>query len=1814
MQTKSAVSVFLSLVLMASAPVRAATARVDAPAAPASVPAHPLAHRLLARAQDPDVLQKLARSGAVLLEDYGAFSLWGASAGLDAALAQDSRVEPREDYNTLALREGALDTLSAAPDRAAIPQNLQQAQTGGRFALVQFYGPIKDAWLADLQKTGVEVVTYMAENAFVVFGDDAALARLNEMANTHHAVQWAGAYHPYYRLTSALREAAAQPQKTALNVAVQIYRTAQVAATTERLIALAKSVGGGLITQPEDILVYRNLTVQLPASALADVAAWPDVFALREWSAPQKMDESQGQILAGNIISSAGKVAPTGPGYLAFLAAKGFPQDAAAYPIVDVVDDGVDIGVPASVLHPDFRALGQAANPSRIVYANNCTSDLAADGRAGHGNLNAGIVAGYNNAAGFPFADAGGYHLGLGISPYGRVANTKIFANDGSYDVVNCGGNDQGVVLKSYTAGASFSTNSWGSNAGGAYDDSAQAYDALTRDANNNPADGNQQMLHVFSAGNAGRSGSNTIGSPATGKNVLSVGATENVRDQGVADGCNEQNADNADDIAGFSSRGPTDDQRIKPDIMAPGTHVQGPASQAAGFDGSGVCAVSGSAYYPAGQTLYTWSSGTSHSAPAVAGAASLLWEYYGRVLKPGATPSPAMLKALLLNTPRYLQGLNSGDTLPSVAQGWGDVNLAALFDGVSRQLLDQTQTFAATGQQYITAGKVNRSDKPFRVTLVWTDAPGPLTGNAFVNNLDLEVTVGGQTYKGNVLSGAFSVPGGVADPRNNVESVFIPAGVSGDFSVRVVAANIAGDGVPGNADPTDQDFALVVYNAEQGLITGQVRDSASGQPIPNARVQAGPDAQAQTSASGAYAMFVSPGVYTLTVSAYGYAPQIAPGVAVAANMTSTASFTLGAVAAYRVSGYVTSSVTGLPVMGFVAASGSQFDPPAPLAATDPSTGFYSLTLASGQAYTLTARASFHQDAVRGIGQPMGDQQQNFALTPSTINGGVRGRVTSAVTGMPLAGAAVSVTGVVTGAFTDVSGAYTLTGLAPGAYTATAVMTNYSGLSRGVVVPQSNFAKADFALSAARLAVSARAVSQNLPYGGAAVEAARLVITNTGNAPLVWQMDKRAAQAASAMRNTEGASQKILALSSPNASNPVGSLAAVSATLTALGYTFDISPAGVLSSAPVTELLKYESLVFVGNSQQGANGFNAQLMAYLDKGGRLLIADNDLGFYNKNASFYKTYLQAVFLADDACGAKVENCKLGGKDILNGISVSVEADPFPDSIGAGEAAVPILTYADGAAAGLRVARQSYRAVYLPFSFEFLSGSQAQMLVAGSALEWLAGRMEMLPWLSLNPSHGTLAPGAAQAVQASWNAGFAGVSGPGVFTGRVKVISNDPLSPTLDIAASLTVQASAGQALVYGTVSHFLNCGAQTEPLNAAVVVVLSSFGERARIVTGADGQFGRQVPPGAYTITVSAGGLAPLVKVAQLAPNQTLDASVIFPDAGACLGYAPAQILASTPVSQAVTARVVVSASSGQPVHVAVRELPAANGAAIQSGGPDAGGYTFVKTGDPFAPPFIWMDARDGQPLALGDEGVTNVALPFAFKFYSLTVSSLRVSNNGGVLLNAPINSLADVNTSMASAPAYFVAPFWDDLDASAGQVYFKVMGNAPNRKAVVSWVGRPHYNKVGDASVQVVFYENGSLSFGYLDTDFGQIVMDGGASATVGIKGADAANSLQVSYNAPGLPSGSAVCFTPPGGLPCGGWDVPWLSVSPAEMASLSGAAAITVTLNASGALPAGVYRATLALMSDSPLTPQLIPVELLVSQTRLWLPVMSRP
>ena len=759
----------------------------------------PPVHKVILRTGHQAGRQTLLAHRARLLHDYGAFSLWTVQASDVTALGvAGDGISVHPEYDRLVLRKATIDTRAAQSDAQA------QAGSGPQLHLVQFSGPIRDEWVVDLQAGGARVVAYVPHNGYVVWADESARAYIAQRVAERADYQWHGAYLPAYRLAASLGNGTG---KELVDVVVQVLQHADSDRTVGEILAQSTKV----LREPHLVLDYINLTVRLPAASLPAVAARADVFNLEPWQPPVRLDERQGQIMSGHL--SAGGTQPTGAGYLDWLDGLGFPQNPNLYPIVDVIDDGFDNGSASSPAHPDFRLYGNYAWPSRMAYARDLTNDQNPRSLGSHGTINVSIVGGYSDREpGSPYVDGAGYQYGLGLSPYGRMASTKVFSDLGYWGY---SGTYATMIAGSYSRGARITNNSWGST-GSAYTSASQAFDALTRDADAS-VPGNQEMTHVFSAGND----TDTLTSPGTAKNVISVGASENVRPTGT-DGCGvpSAEADNAQDLATFSSRGPTTDGRVKPDVVAPGTHIQGAVSQDPAYsswptDYLGVC----DRYWPLGQTMMTWSSGTSHAAPAVAGALSLIHTYLteGMGAASGVPPSPAMLKAYLLNSTRHLSGAGTGGaygTLPSNAQGWGLADLGRALDGVPSLMVDQSERLDHSGQMVELSGIVADPGEPFRVTLAWTDAPGAPPVAISVNDLDLEVTAGGQTYWGNQFLGSTSVAGGGPDDLNNVESVFLAPGTSGPIAVRIIARNIAGDGVPGNVDSTDQDFALVVYNA----------------------------------------------------------------------------------------------------------------------------------------------------------------------------------------------------------------------------------------------------------------------------------------------------------------------------------------------------------------------------------------------------------------------------------------------------------------------------------------------------------------------------------------------------------------------------------------------------------------------------------------------------------------------------------------------------------------------------------------------------------------------------------------------------------------------------------------------------------------------------------------------------------------------------------------------------------------------------------------------------------------------------------------
>ena len=107
------------------------------------------------------------------------------------------------------------------------------------------------------------------------------------------------------------------------------------------------------------------------------------------------------------------------------------------------------------------------------------------------------------------------------------------------------------------------------------------------------------------------------------------------------------------------------------------------------------------------------------------------------------------------------------------------------------------------------------------------------------------------------------------------------------------------------------------------------------------------------------------------------------------------------------------------------------------------------------------------------------------------------------------------------------------------------------------------------------------------------------------------------------------------------------------------------------------------------------------------------------------------------------------------------------------------------------------------------------------------------------------------------------------------------------------------------------------------------------------------------------------------------------------------------------------------------------------------GGADAWGYTWRRS------PYRWIDATDGTPLNLADDGEATIVLPFDFPFYDGASNRLRIGNNGAVLFDAEAGEVPAFNQPLRDAPDRFIAPYWDDLDSLAGSATSTGRQSAP---------------------------------------------------------------------------------------------------------------------------------------------------------------------
>ena len=501
--------------------------------------------------------------------------------------------------------------------------------------------------------------------------------------------------------------------------------------------------------------------------------------------------------------------------------------------IVGVMDSGLDTAVECTSLshcnsvnsgiHADFAG--------RLVGVASYTCGSCTDGPEdynGHGTHVTGSVLG--DGSNSPSGDDNS-----GMAPGAHLFMQAVHSPTGgcnglctpSYDV---------FFSEAHDAGARVHTNSWGSGpsasnscSGG----SCLAYYSTTAYQIDSEANSLTDLTILYAMGNdamdctynsygqtncyGGKDGEINLGAmnqQATAKNILSVGSSENYRDglplydMTYSSYCNSDPpcdepftnerfsmnpirtdtlSDDPEGMSAYSNRGPTNDGRIKPDIVAPGGWILSTRSDLANTNGQDD---------PSG--YYTHKFGTSMATPITAGSVALVIEYLNNIgayncnlaTNPSSDqcPESALIKAILASGAHDLLGqyTTGGDSngngaeekAPNNHEGWGRIDLQQLVhssftEGIEISTYD-SHSFKLTVP--------DTGIEDFRVVLSWNDpANGPSAGKQLINDLDilLKSPSGAvQTYTNDDLNNLVGISLG-GDPE------------VGDWEIVVTGANV---------------------------------------------------------------------------------------------------------------------------------------------------------------------------------------------------------------------------------------------------------------------------------------------------------------------------------------------------------------------------------------------------------------------------------------------------------------------------------------------------------------------------------------------------------------------------------------------------------------------------------------------------------------------------------------------------------------------------------------------------------------------------------------------------------------------------------------------------------------------------------------------------------------------------------------------------------------------------------------------------------------------------------------------------------------
>jgi hypothetical protein len=642
------------------------------------------------------------------------------------------------------------------------------------YILIQTKKPIDQQQKEDLAKRQVSILEYVPDDTYLCHFKPKDLKEIRALPY----VAWASVYSQGFKVSPALSGVSLETTEPSLHAMMLAPKEQLSRAPKVVDVILHKNVNAGEVRKkiadaarldPEELQLSRNkVRLTVPARRLEQLAALDEVRQIEE-VIPTK--------LHNNIARGILKIGTNNPGPASL---EGAGQ------IVGVADTGFDKGSTTNV-HPAFAGRVVKLYPLGRAKANDPD---------GHGTHVAGSVLGDGTSA------------SLGIAIRGAAPKAKLVLQSLLDANGGLGGlpNDLHDLFETpyQKDGVRIHTNSWGSTVGdGRYDANAQELDDFVWN--------NRDFIVCFAAGNEGRDGNangkidpKSVTPPGTARNCITVGATENDRsnepmtygqgwpnDFPAAPIAPDKVADKPDGMVAFSSRGPTKDKRVKPDVVAPGSYILSTRSRDTQSHGWKLSV----------DPLYFFEGGTSMATPLVAGCVALVREHLIKERKI-AKPSAALVKAMLINGARDIPGQYNPSEAPGIpndAEGFGRVDIAATvgpYAAKEKVDLQDEQDALDTGNEKGTKIAIPQGATSLKVTVVWTDAPG----ETLQNDLDLIVRAGGRERHGNMSTTSTQF-----DRVNNVEQVIWNNVPAGSAEIIVHAHRIA---------QSPQSYALVIRTA----------------------------------------------------------------------------------------------------------------------------------------------------------------------------------------------------------------------------------------------------------------------------------------------------------------------------------------------------------------------------------------------------------------------------------------------------------------------------------------------------------------------------------------------------------------------------------------------------------------------------------------------------------------------------------------------------------------------------------------------------------------------------------------------------------------------------------------------------------------------------------------------------------------------------------------------------------------------------------------------------------------------------------------